>query len=171
MDPSTKTTILDPSHIETLIENGNAIVIYNKIVFKLDSWLRHHPGGDKTILHFVGRDTTDQINAYLSLLLPPFLLRQLWSLSTASTRKKLESRCWDIKSASLTGNGITSFLQSSVLRMERTSSKSSTIGRNMTPRAELAPGLQVSSSLLVWEAEMPELSRQFRQFLLSPRIV
>ncbi|KAE8453686.1 hypothetical protein EG329_009197 [Mollisiaceae sp. DMI_Dod_QoI] len=66
MDPSTKTTILDPSHIETLIENGNAIVIYNKIVFKLDSWLRHHPGGDKTILHFVGRDATDQINAFHS---------------------------------------------------------------------------------------------------------
>jgi delta8-fatty-acid desaturase len=71
MGPSTKTTLLSSSFIEKLIDDGNAIVIYHKAVLKLDTWLRYHPGGDKTILHLVGRDATDQIDAYFSLLPRP----------------------------------------------------------------------------------------------------
>ncbi|KAF8867323.1 fatty acid desaturase [Acephala macrosclerotiorum] len=65
MGPSA-TAILDTSYVEALIEDGTTVVIYNKSVLKLDSWLKHHPGGDKAILHFVGRDATDQINAFHS---------------------------------------------------------------------------------------------------------
>lgn len=46
------------------IDNGDAIVILDRNVLKLNSWLRHHPGGDKAILHLVGRDATDEINSY-----------------------------------------------------------------------------------------------------------
>jgi delta8-fatty-acid desaturase len=49
--------------VEDLIAEGHAIVILNDKVLKLDSWLRYHPGGDKTILHMVGKDATDEINA------------------------------------------------------------------------------------------------------------
>jgi cytochrome b involved in lipid metabolism len=33
-------------------------------VLKVDAWIKFHPGGDKSIKHMVGRDATDEINAY-----------------------------------------------------------------------------------------------------------
>ncbi|KFY66373.1 hypothetical protein V496_02097 [Pseudogymnoascus sp. VKM F-4515 (FW-2607)] len=32
------------------------------MVLKLDTWLKYHPGGQKTIKHLVGKDATDEIN-------------------------------------------------------------------------------------------------------------
>lgn len=61
-DPASK-NVLTPSQVEALIENGHAIVIFGKRVLNLDSWLKYHPGGAKVILHVVGRDATDEINA------------------------------------------------------------------------------------------------------------
>jgi delta8-fatty-acid desaturase len=58
--------ILSPKEVEDLIAEGHAIVILNDEVLKLDSWLRYHPGGDKTILHMVGKDATDEVNAYVT---------------------------------------------------------------------------------------------------------
>ena len=55
--------MVSPKEVEDLIAEGHAIVILNGEVLKLDSWLRYHPGGDKTILHMVGRDATDEVNA------------------------------------------------------------------------------------------------------------
>ncbi|RAL62673.1 hypothetical protein DID88_004516 [Monilinia fructigena] len=34
------------------------------IFLKLDSWLNHHPGGAKVILHVVGRDATVELDAF-----------------------------------------------------------------------------------------------------------
>lgn len=72
MGPNTK-TILDPALIAKFIDEGNAIVVYGNAVLKLDTWLKYHPGGDKTILHLVGRDATDQIDAYFLSSLSLFL--------------------------------------------------------------------------------------------------
>jgi delta8-fatty-acid desaturase len=55
--------MVSPKEVEDLIAEGHAIVILNDEVLKLDSWLRYHPGGDKTILHMVGKDATDEVNA------------------------------------------------------------------------------------------------------------
>ena len=57
------TAIIPPEKLKELIAQGRIIVILGKDVLKLDSWLRYHPGGDKSILHMVGRDATDEINA------------------------------------------------------------------------------------------------------------
>jgi len=48
--------------IHQLIAKGHQIVIANQRVLKLDKWLKRHPGGEKTILHMVGRDATDEVN-------------------------------------------------------------------------------------------------------------
>jgi sphingolipid 8-(E)-desaturase len=29
----------------------------------VDAWLKYHPGGDKAIMHMVGKDATDEVNA------------------------------------------------------------------------------------------------------------
>lgn len=49
--------------VKELIAKGHIIVILDERVLKLDSWLKNHPGGDKAILHMVGRDATDEVNA------------------------------------------------------------------------------------------------------------
>ncbi len=49
--------------IEGLIADGRKIIIVDQKVLKLDAWLDYHPGGDKAILHMVGRDATDEVNS------------------------------------------------------------------------------------------------------------
>ncbi|GME70341.1 unnamed protein product [Ambrosiozyma monospora] len=56
--------VLTPREIEDLIARGNTIVIYKKNVLKLNNWIKKHPGGDKAVHHMIGRDATDEMNAY-----------------------------------------------------------------------------------------------------------
>lgn len=56
--------ILSRSQIIEYIANGKAIVIYKNNVLNLTNWIPYHPGGNKAILHMVGRDATDEMIAY-----------------------------------------------------------------------------------------------------------
>jgi sphingolipid 8-(E)-desaturase len=56
--------ILSRREIEDLIANGRNIIIVDGKVLKCDAWMPYHPGGDKAIRHMVGRDATDEVNAY-----------------------------------------------------------------------------------------------------------
>ena len=55
--------ILTRRQVEGMIANGNTIIIVDGEVLKVDPWLKYHPGGDKAIMHMVGRDATDEVNA------------------------------------------------------------------------------------------------------------
>ena len=46
--------------IESMIAEGRKLIILDQHVLKVDPWLQYHPGGDKAILHMVGRDATDE---------------------------------------------------------------------------------------------------------------
>jgi len=61
--PPPRTSILSRRQIEGLIAAGRKIIILDGQVLKADAWLPFHPGGDKAILHMVGRDGTDEIRA------------------------------------------------------------------------------------------------------------
>lgn len=51
--------------IATRILDGDNLVIYRDSVLRIpETWLQAHPGGALAILHFVGRDATDEIEAY-----------------------------------------------------------------------------------------------------------
>lgn len=63
--PSRKDTLLSRRYIEGLIAEGKHVMIYENRVLKVDAWLKYHPGGEKPIKHMVGRDATDEINAYV----------------------------------------------------------------------------------------------------------
>lgn len=52
--------------VEALISDGRSIIIVDEMVLKVDAWLSYHPGGDKAIQHMVGRDATDEVNAYVT---------------------------------------------------------------------------------------------------------
>jgi sphingolipid 8-(E)-desaturase len=58
-----RSTILSRRQVEGLIADGRTIVIVDQKVLKVDAWLKYHPGGDKAIMHMVGRDATDEVNA------------------------------------------------------------------------------------------------------------
>ncbi len=60
------TSLLSPEEITRLISKGAVIVIMEDKVLKLNAWLKYHPGGEKAILHQVGKDATLEINAYVS---------------------------------------------------------------------------------------------------------
>ncbi|ORY84401.1 fatty acid desaturase [Protomyces lactucae-debilis] len=55
---------LSRTAVEERIDQGEILVIYQNQVLKLDHWLARHPGGDKAILHLVGRDGTDEMDRY-----------------------------------------------------------------------------------------------------------
>lgn len=59
-------SILSRSEIEDRIARGEVIVIYDSLVLSLARWIDFHPGGDKAIYHMIGRDATDEMNAYHS---------------------------------------------------------------------------------------------------------
>lgn len=61
--PPSRDNILSRRQIEGLIADGRKIIILDGQVLKADAWLPFHPGGDKAILHMVGRDGTDEIRA------------------------------------------------------------------------------------------------------------
>jgi delta8-fatty-acid desaturase len=53
--------------IASRILAGESLIIYrNQLIRIPSSWLDIHPGGSLAILHFVGRDATDEIDAYHS---------------------------------------------------------------------------------------------------------
>ncbi|CAF0873204.1 unnamed protein product [Adineta ricciae] len=51
---------------ERIIDHGDLLVIYFNKIYRLNAWIKHHPGGEMAILHMVGKDATDEINAYHS---------------------------------------------------------------------------------------------------------
>ncbi|KAK3187053.1 hypothetical protein K4F52_004219 [Lecanicillium sp. MT-2017a] len=60
---SRKSRVWSRREIEGLIADGRKIIILRDQVLKVDAWIPYHPGGDKSILHMVGRDGTDEITA------------------------------------------------------------------------------------------------------------
>ncbi len=60
---SRKEVVVSRSQVENMIADGRTIIIVDGKVLKLDAWLKYHPGGDKAIMHMVGRDATDEVNA------------------------------------------------------------------------------------------------------------
>ena len=61
-----KERVLSREHVRSLIANGQTIIIVDGYVLRVDAWLPYHPGGDKAIKHMVGRDATDEVNAYVT---------------------------------------------------------------------------------------------------------
>lgn len=55
--------IFSPREVEALVDAGKIVLLRDGQLLQLDGWLDKHPGGRLAILHMVGRDATDEINA------------------------------------------------------------------------------------------------------------
>lgn len=62
---SRRERVFSRREVEALIAEGRSIIVMNGKVLKVDAWLKYHPGGDKAIMHMVGRDATDEVTAYV----------------------------------------------------------------------------------------------------------
>lgn len=60
---SRRERVFSRREVEALIAEGRSIIVMNGKVLKVDAWLKYHPGGDKAIMHMVGRDATDEVTA------------------------------------------------------------------------------------------------------------
>lgn len=58
--------LLSRENVSSRIKSGEILVIRHGKVLKLNKWIAKHPGGDKAILHMVGRDASDEIDVYHS---------------------------------------------------------------------------------------------------------
>lgn len=63
-DPLEKLKTISRKVLAKRIADGETLVLHRRRIYKLDRWLTNHPGGELAILHFVGRDATDEIEAY-----------------------------------------------------------------------------------------------------------
>ncbi|KAK4246348.1 fatty acid delta-6 desaturase [Corynascus novoguineensis] len=59
--------VLSRREIEAQIAEGKHIFILDQYVIKADAWRKYHPGGEKAIMHMVGRDATDEVVSLHSL--------------------------------------------------------------------------------------------------------
>lgn len=64
--------VLSRAEIEGMIAENKLIIIVDNKVLRLDAWIKFHPGGDMAIKHMVGKDATDEVNAYVSNILLSF---------------------------------------------------------------------------------------------------
>lgn len=62
--PARTLRTLSRKQIAFLCSTGHIIVLHRGLAYRLNNWLAKHPGGALTLLHFVGRDATDEIEAY-----------------------------------------------------------------------------------------------------------
>ncbi|SGY76268.1 BQ5605_C005g03479 [Microbotryum silenes-dioicae] len=57
--------VLTRETISARIATGQLLVLHPPLVYKIPiPWLNAHPGGDTAILHFIGRDATNEIEGY-----------------------------------------------------------------------------------------------------------
>jgi cytochrome b involved in lipid metabolism len=40
---------------ERIIEHGDLLVIHTNKIYRLNAWIKNHPGGEMVILHMVGK--------------------------------------------------------------------------------------------------------------------
>ncbi|KAL8289864.1 hypothetical protein RB597_001481 [Gaeumannomyces tritici] len=61
MAPQRTYPLMSRREVEAMIADGHSLIVLNQFVLKVDAWRGYHPGGDKVILHMVGRDATDEV--------------------------------------------------------------------------------------------------------------
>jgi delta8-fatty-acid desaturase len=40
---------------ERIIDHGDLLVIHSNKIYRLNAWIKHHPGGEMVILHMIGK--------------------------------------------------------------------------------------------------------------------
>lgn len=73
----TKETVYTQADIDEAVASGTKLLMFEGKVYNVTNWMGHHPGGELTMSHLIGRDATDHMVAFhpkhvLSDMLPRF---------------------------------------------------------------------------------------------------
>ncbi|CAF3353946.1 unnamed protein product [Rotaria sp. Silwood1] len=49
-----------------IVKDDDLLIIYQNKVYRLNTWIKYHRGGELAILHMIGKDAANEINAYHS---------------------------------------------------------------------------------------------------------
>ncbi len=60
MNSMEKKTYTREQIAQRIIDHGDLLIIHSNKVYRLNSWIKHHPGGDMVILHMVGKVSVPQ---------------------------------------------------------------------------------------------------------------
>lgn len=140
---------LSRASIEHKISSGDVLVIYDGIVLRLNAWLSRHPGGDKAILHMVGRDATDEINGYHSKA----TIRRMKAFAIGRTEQgsawvnrvppiqggsfsKLEYEEFEDEGIFMDGSDISSDSESSISRPSSTRNRTTPVVEQLVPEID-----------------------------------
>ncbi|KAI8067198.1 delta-6-fatty acid desaturase [Gongronella butleri] len=61
--PSAVRAIISADDFDKRVKQGERLFIFDNKVYKVDSFIARHPGGDRAILHGIGNDMTDEIRS------------------------------------------------------------------------------------------------------------
>ena len=77
------------SEVTESIIGGRLLLVHRGRVLDVSNWAKHHPGGHLSLLHFVGRDATCEIEAYHS----PSALKRMEGLVVGRIDEVRLERC------------------------------------------------------------------------------
>lgn len=63
-DSTQHTRSFTRQELAQLIVRGHLLVLHRKSIYRLNAWAKKHPGTSLAVLHFVGRDAVDELEAY-----------------------------------------------------------------------------------------------------------
>jgi delta8-fatty-acid desaturase len=66
MVTSRQLPLVSRDEVAQRVTQGATLIIYHSTLINATSWAPNHPGGALALLHFVGRDASDEIDAYHS---------------------------------------------------------------------------------------------------------
>ncbi|ORX90622.1 hypothetical protein K493DRAFT_317847, partial [Basidiobolus meristosporus CBS 931.73] len=49
--------------VRSRVKNGEILIVCDQRIYKLNKWIKHHPGGELAVRHMLGRDATDVVRA------------------------------------------------------------------------------------------------------------
>ncbi|KAL9931700.1 hypothetical protein V8E36_009486 [Tilletia maclaganii] len=64
--PSSSTSSAAAATTSSSLHGGGVLILFNRLILNPSDFLPAHPGGELALLHFVGRDAQDEIEAYHS---------------------------------------------------------------------------------------------------------
>ncbi|KAK9710677.1 hypothetical protein K7432_008281 [Basidiobolus ranarum] len=49
--------------VRSRVKTGEILIVYDRQIYKLNKWIKHHPGGELAVRHMLGKDATDVVRA------------------------------------------------------------------------------------------------------------
>jgi hypothetical protein len=70
---------------QRIVDHNDYLVVYMNKVYRLNSWIKQHPGGEMVIMHMIGKVRTNDSHVYCHRLLSIFRMLPMRSMPIIRT--------------------------------------------------------------------------------------